>query len=249
MKSANPESAVVVAASNEVAAPAPNVAAMLDAVIKGGVSNENVAALEKLVGLYERMQDRDAEKSFNVAFVALQAELPTIVASSVIPNRGKYEKFEDVMRQIAPLLQKHGFSVSFSMDFKENRILETCHLAHVGGHSRSNSFAVRSGKADSETQADCKAATTAKRNALLNALNIVIRQDCLNEENDATMEGDPNAKISTEQADQLEHRVKMTNSDVAKFLVYAGADKFSNILQSKYDMLDASLKRREGSGR
>lgn len=249
MKSANQESALVVTTPTEITAPAPNVAAMLDAVIKGGVSNENVAALEKLVGLYERMQDRDAEKSFNVAFVALQVDLPTIVASSIIPNRGKYEKFEDVMRQVGPLLQKHGFSVSFSMDFKENRILETCHLAHVGGHSRSNSFAVRSGKADSETQADCKAATTAKRNALLNALNIVIRQDCLNEENDAAIEGDPNAKISAQQADQLEHRVAMTNSDKAAFLKYAGADKFSNILASKYDALDTSLKRKESAGR
>lgn len=250
MKSANQETALVAAAPSEIAVvPAPNVAAMLDAVIKGGVSNENVAALEKLVGLYERMQDRDSEKSFNVAFVALQADLPTIVASSVIPNRGKYEKFEDVMRQVGPLLQKHGFSVSFSMDFKENRILETCHLAHVGGHSRSNSFAVRSGKADSETQADCKAATTAKRNALLNALNIVIRQDCLNEENDAGIEGDPNAKISAEQADQLEHRVTMTNSDKVAFLKYAGADKFSNILASKYDTLDQSLQRKEKAGR
>lgn len=250
MKSANQETALVAAAPTEMAVvPAPNVAAMLDAVIKGGVSNENVAALEKLVGLYERMQDRDSEKSFNVAFVALQADLPTIVASSVIPNRGKYEKFEDVMRQVGPLLQKHGFSVSFSMDFKENRILETCHLAHVGGHSRSNSFAVRSGKADSETQADCKAATTAKRNALLNALNIVIRQDCLNEENDAGIEGDPNAKISTKQADQLEHRVALTNSDKAAFLKYAGADKFSNILASKYDTLDQSLQRKEKAGR
>ena len=77
---------------------------------------------------------------------------------------------------------RNGFSVDFTMDYKDGRIIETCHLRHTGGHSKSNSFGVRVGKADTDTQADCKAATTAKRNALLNCLNIVIRQDALQDE-------------------------------------------------------------------
>lgn len=220
-----------------------NVACMLHAVIEKGVTAENVNALEKLVGLYERMQERDAEKAFAAAFVALQAEMPTIVASSVIPNRGKYERFEDLMEVVRPLLTKHGFVATFSMDFKENRILETCHLTHVSGHSRQNTFAVRaSGKADSETQADCKAATTAKRNALCNALNIVIRQDCLNEENDPRSEGAP---ITGEQAFELERRVAETNSNREAFLKLAGAATFKEILSGKYPILDGLLKRKE----
>lgn len=224
----------------------PTVADMLQAVVERGITNENVAALEKLTDLYERMQARDAEKAFATAFNALQSEMPTIVASSVIPNRGKYERFEDVMRQIGPLLARHGFTVSFSMDFKENRVLEACHLTHVGGFTRTNSFAVRvSGKADSETQADCKAATTAKRNALCNALNIVIRQDCLNEEDDAGMEGDPNDFVTKEQAGELEHRAKLTNSNIPAFLKCAGATKFSDIPANRYDELDRMLTRKE----
>jgi len=228
----------------EVAAPAqPTVAEMLHAVIKSGVTSENAGALEKIAALYERMEDKRAEREFAAAFTALQAEIPVIVASSIIPNRGKYERFEDVMRQISPLLTKHGFNVSFSMDFKENRVLETCHLTHVGGHTRSNSFAVRvSGKADSETQADCKAATTAKRNALLNALNIVIRQDCLTEEHDAAIEG---GAVTEEQADELERRVALTNSDRTAFLKFAGASKFSEIPASKYQILDQFLTKKE----
>ena len=38
--------------------------------------------------------------------------------------------------KIGPLLTKHGFTVSFSQDFKQNRILETCTLAHAAGRSR-----------------------------------------------------------------------------------------------------------------
>jgi hypothetical protein len=222
---------------------------MLQAVIEKGVTQENVAAVGEIVKLYERMQEKDAEKEFNRAFVALQSELPAIVATTVIPNRGKYEKFEDVMKVVGPLLGKHGFTVSFSMDFKENRIIETCCLKHIGGHSQSNSFAVRSGKADSDTQADCKAATTAKRNALLNALNIVIRQDVLNSEDDAGIEDDPNDKVTPEQAEELERRAQLTNSNIAAFLKYAQADKFANIPARNYGMLDEMLTRKERSGR
>lgn len=226
--------------------PQPTVADMLQAVVERGITNENVAALEKLTDLYERMQARDAEKAFATAFNKLQSELPTIVASSVIPNRGKYERFEDVMRQIGPVLHRNGFTVSFSMDFKENRILETCHLTHVGGFTRTNSFAVRvSGKADSETQADCKAATTAKRNALLNCLNIVIRQDCFQDDSDAAMEGDPSAFVTAEQAEELERRVQLTNSNVAAFLSLAGAKKFAEIPANRYAELDGLLRRKE----
>lgn len=212
---------------------------VFQAVIDKQISPENVAVMRELLAM-------SAERKFAEAFSALQADLPTIVATSIIPNRGKYERFEDVMRQIGPALTKHGFSVSFSNDFKENRILETCHLTHIGGHTRSNSFAVRVGKGDSDTQADCKAATTAKRNALCNALNIVIRQDVLDEEHDATIEGDPNAFVTPEIADEIERRVKLTNSNVPAFLQFAGAKKFAEIPANRYAEIDAMLRIKEG---
>ena len=218
----------------------------LQAIVERGVTPESVEAFQKLVIF---MEDRKAQQEFTAAFVKLQKALPTITASTPIPNRGKYERFEDVMRVVGPLLSEHGFSVSFSNDFKDNRILQTCHLSHVGGATRSNTFAVRVGRGDSETQADCKAATTAKRNALLNALNIVIRQDYLNEENDAGMEGDPNAKVTAAQATELEHRVKMTNSNVTAFLAVAKAKTFAEIPANRYAELDSMLRRKEGQGR
>lgn len=206
------------------------------AVTSGTVKAEHIAVMKELLAM-------DAERKFNAAFVALQADMPVIVASSVIPNRGKYERFEDIMSKISPLLTRHGFTVSFSQDFKENRILEICTLSHAAGHSRSNSFAVRAGgRADSDTQADCKASTTAKRNALCNALNIVIRQDCMTEEHDAAIIG---GNVSEDQADELERRVKETNSDVAAFLKFAGAKKFAEIPASRYDDLDTLLAKKE----
>ena len=236
------DSQITVAPSGQLTLATDPVASMLQKMVDGGITKDNVEALTKLADLYERMQQKDAEKQFAAAFVALQSDLPVIEAQTVIPNRGKYEKFEDVMHVVGPLLTKHGFSVSFSMDFKENRILETCHLQHVAGVVKSNSFAVRSGKADSDTQADCKAATTAKRNALLNCLNIVIRQDALqNEEGDATLDGAP---VTFEQAETLRELVKETKSDEPAFLKWAGASKFEEIAASKYDRVFSALQKK-----
>jgi ERF superfamily len=249
MKTQPQELALAQPNGGAVARIAPTPAEMMQAMIEKGVTQENVAAFKELVILSEHMEDRNAQRAFNAAFVALQAELPTIVAQTVIPNRGKYEKFEDIMKVLQPFLDKHGFSVSFSMDFRDNRILETCILRHVGGHSQSNSFAVRTRKADTETQADCMAATTAKRNALCNALNIVIRQDCLNSEDDAGIVGDVDTKITEEQAFELERRCHDSESNVPAFLKFAQADSFKDIMASKYSELDALLSRKEKRGR
>lgn len=237
-------------------APAPTVASMLQAVIQGGVSNENVAALEKLVGLYERMQDRDAEKAFAGAFVALQAEMPNIRAVKPVPGndgttRYTYAPYEDIMEQVSPLLKKHGFTVMFSTDFKEGRLIKTCTLQHIGGHSKSNSFAVRIGSGPpkaTECQADGAASTYAKRFALCDALNIVCDKDT-----DARAEGAP---ISSDQAKVIISRVaglKLTPTKELKLLEWVGVkvdgqpfiEDYQRIMSSKMPALDKWLTEQE----
>jgi hypothetical protein len=226
----------------------PPVAQMIQSLIEKGVTGETVTVMERLVTLYEHMEVRNAEKQFNEAFVRLQQELPVIVAQTVIPNRGKYERFEDVMAKVGPVLTKHGFSVSFSQDVSESRIIETCHLRHVGGHSQANSFAVRTGKADTETQADCKAATTAKRNALLNALNIVIRQDVLSGEEgeDASLEG---AFIDSVRVQYLKEQLADTGGSLEKLLEMAGAAKLEEVTNGVYPVLVRSIEMKKKAKR
>jgi len=228
-----------------VAPPVPTVGEMLHAVIKGGVTGESVAAVKELVGLYRDMQKDDAAKGFAVAFVALQSEMPRVQATAIIPTtdgtvRSRFAPYEEIMRQVAPLLQKHGFTVTFTMDFREGRLIQTCTLQHIGGHEKSNSFAVRIGSGppkSSETQADGAAATYAKRYALCSALNIVVDVDT-----DARAEGET---ISQEQAMELSRRVTETISDVQKFLKFAGAGSFARISRSKYPILSEYLTRKE----
>src|ERR1041385_895684 len=87
----------------------PTVGQMLAAIIEKGVTSDSVAAVEQLVKLYERMEDRNAEKAFAAAFVALQADVPKVQATKAVPNndgtvRYRFAPFEDLMEQVAPIL-------------------------------------------------------------------------------------------------------------------------------------------------
>jgi hypothetical protein len=226
-----------------------NPAEMMQAMVQKGITAENVAAFTELVKLSEHMEDRNSEREFAKAFNALQSEMPKVQARKVVPNRDgtpryKFASFEEIMEQVSPIAQKNGFSISFSMKFGDGRIIQTCILQHIGGHRQSNDFAVRIGggpPGSNEAQADGAASTYAKRFALCNALNIVIETD-----DDARTEGAP---ITPDQAFELERRVGETNSDSAAFLKLAGAAKFSEIVSTKYDMLDQLLKKKEQRGR
>jgi len=245
LAAAKPEMAMAKVIARQV----PSVPEMLQAVIERGVTGDNVAALEKMVDLYERMQAKEAEKAFAVAFVGLQAEMPRVKATGIIPGnsgsvRSTFAPYEEIMKQVAPLLQKHGFTVDFSTDYSAPpevaRIIKTCTLTHVGGHKKSNHFAVRIGAGPpkaSEAQSDGAAGTFAKRMALCDALNIVVERDT-----DARVEGGP---VTAEVAFDLERRVGELNINKAAFLKYAGATTFAEIPEAKYAFLDEYLQRYE----
>lgn len=218
---------------------------MLQSVIDKGISQENVAAFEKLVDLHVKMQDRAAEQEFARAFVALQGEMPAIKAMRPVPNndgsvRYKFAPFESIMEQVSPHLQRHGFTVSFSTDYAENRLVKICTLQHISGHSKQTRFAVRIGKGppgSNETQADGAASTYAKRYAFCEMLNITIDRD-----KDANADGDC---ISPEQADSLRQRVYDVKADEERFLKYAQAASYEEIPSSMYVQLDQMLRQKE----
>ena len=238
--------------SNELAKiEEPSIGGMLQAVIKQGITSENVAALRELCTLYRENQADVARQAFAAAFVALQRDTPRIKATEIVRNndgteRYKFAPYEKIMPQVQPLLDKHGFGVAFDSDVSEGRITSICTLTHIGGHSKTNRFSVRVSKPPgaSEAQADGSTGTYAKRFALCNALNIVIEHDL--DGDDARLLG---AVITAERAKELRNRVADTDTSEAKFLAFAGATTFEEIFDSKYSELDKFLSKKEAAMR
>lgn len=218
---------------------------MLQGLLKAGITPESVGVAERLMGLYERMQEKDAERKFATAFVNLQADMPAIQASRPVPNndgtiRYKFAPYEDIMAAVKPVLEKHGFTLTFSMDIKEQRVIQTCTLQHIGGHKRSNNFMARIGRGppgSSEAQGDGAASTYAKRFALCDCLNISIERD-----GDARAEGE---FIGADQIQYLREQLVETQSPEAAFFKLAGVSKFEEIGTEKYDILVRALESRK----
>ncbi len=222
----------------------PSVALMLQKVIEGGITADNVAALESLVGLYDRMQAKNAEREFAADLVALQGDTIRVQATKSVDvkngvPRYTFAPYEEIMRIVQPMLTRHGFSVTFDTKIEGDRLYSVCTLTHKAGHSRSNQFAVRftTPPGSSSAQGDMSTKSYAKRGALCDALNISIEHD-----DDARMIGKP---IGQALALDLEDRVRKVGADENAFLKYAGAKTYAEIPEERWPVLDELLKRKE----
>lgn len=103
------------------------------------------AKLRELISLQEHILDRNAESEFWAAFSQMQGELPTIDEDGAIKVdgviRSRYSTNENLQETIRPILQKHGFALSFRNQTKENGLVcVTGILAHRGGHKEQDTF-------------------------------------------------------------------------------------------------------------
>ena len=208
-----------------------SVPALMNAIVSQGVTEQTVGVMKELVAL-KRDMDKDASRiAFNRAFVALQRDLKPVQATRNLAGRSLYANFDDLMDEIQPLLEKHGFCISFGRgEEKVGFLTATCSLIHQDGWERSNDFTVPSEQArggNSAAQTTGGSFSFAKRYAMCALLNIVVTL----KDQDARMLGEP---ITEDEAADLERRVAATGRDSKKFLAIAGADSFASIRRAGY---------------
>jgi len=99
----------------------------------------DVAKMERLLAMHERITGLNAEKQFNEAMRAAQEEMPKVVRdASNESTRSRYARLETVSKAMGPVIAKHGFSMSFGTADcpREGSERIVCIVSHVGGHSR-----------------------------------------------------------------------------------------------------------------
>ena len=142
----------------------------------------NAEALEKLVGLKERLDAKEAEKTFNAAFSRFQGSIGVIVGrkegsktkAGVVAF--KYAPIEQIMEVIRSPLAACGLSVSFDGGLTDKIRKTTCTVTHVDGHSKSASFESERSEGTSlmsNLQKESSTVSHHKRYALNMVLNIV----------------------------------------------------------------------------
>lgn len=146
-------------------------------------STVDVAKLQALLAMQERMEDRQAERAFAKALSIVQAELQQVERDGTVDlggGKGSYAfaRMEDIDRVLRPIYSRHGFSISFDRTPREKEgggVVVTGTLSHEAGHSRTASFSVPldSGPGRSNIQAHGSSDTYAKRYIIEGFFNIV----------------------------------------------------------------------------
>lgn len=156
-----------------------NVSALI-ATIERVATNESVDVekMNALLDMQERILTRNAMVAFNAAMAEMQSDIPVIAKGGAIvvngQERSKYAKFDDIMRVIKPVLQHHGFAVSFRTESGEGFIRVTGILMHREGHREETSMALPLDNSGSKNTVQAIGSSTsyAKRYVICALLNI-----------------------------------------------------------------------------
>ncbi len=217
------------------AAPAP---ADLLQVIAQAVADPrcDVAKMEKLLDMYERIQSEQRKTAFVAALTRVQAKLPQVRKDGRIvvngQERSRYARLEDIHTVVQPVLAEEGFALSFDEEAHtadETRFIAI--LSHRDGHSevKRRTFptdkAAIGQKGPVRTPIQDAGSTTsyARRHLIKMHLNIV--------EKDEDNDGNDTKRISDDQAKDIEATIEEVNMNRNRFLVYMGVGDVKDILE------------------
>ena len=192
----------------------------------------DIAKLEKMLDMQERILDRNAKQAFAAAMASMQAEMPEVVErgkiTAALKNGGRinsaFATFEDINAATRPILEKYGFAVTFRVKQSEGAIKVTAVLSHREGHSEQTEIILPSDTSGSKNAVQAIGSTVSygKRYTMSALLNIVTR----GEDDDAN--GAVKVKlVSPFQARQLSALYHKADEETQEWLIenYGSASK------------------------
>lgn len=201
--------------------------------------NVDVAKLEKLLDMQERIMAKQAEIDFNEALARISKLMPRIVKGGKVEYKDKdtkkleeafkFARYEDIDKVVRPLLEAEGFSLSFDTVMKDGGgVVITGTLSHKSGHKKTASLPLALDTSGGKNNIQAMGSTTSygRRYTMCMLLNIVT----VGEDDDGT-----GAEFVTlEQAAELDTEARETGSDIPKLLAFAGASSFQEIPLKNY---------------
>jgi len=140
----------------------------------------DISLIEKLIDLKMKVDQQKAEVEIRKAIANFQGEMPIVAKTKVVHNRDgslryKYAPIDEIVKISAPILAKHGLSVTIDTQFNEHNVVVTAIVQHIHGGERKSSFIIPIMKSDymNDAQAVASALTYAKRYAYCNVLGIM----------------------------------------------------------------------------
>lgn len=220
----------------------------------------DVEKMRALLDMQERIEGRDAQKAFTIAFNALQAELPVINRDGKIDHSAegssgttrsgrralqtKYATYPNLNRVVGPLLKKHGFTFSTIMEpDPSGAMVAASTLEHVAGHSRTTHFRVTADASGGKNnqQGWGSSQQYGMRYNMIALLNIVTEA-----REDADNDGfpPPAGPVSPDQLKILIEMADDAGADKRKFCELFGVEGIAQIPSDKFEEAKKQLQRK-----
>lgn len=144
----------------------------------------DVAKMERLIAMQERILQHQARSAFTRAFTRMQAELPEIDERGQIIVKGQlrstYAKLEDIHKVITPILTRHGFAIRHRTEWPADKagiIRIVGVLCHEDGHSEESAFEAQADTSEYRSAIQSMGSTVSygRRYTTMDLLNIVTR--------------------------------------------------------------------------
>ncbi|MDR5897686.1 ERF family protein [Halomonas vilamensis] len=199
----------------------------------------DIDKMERLLQMQERVMDRQAMMAYSAAMAAMQTELPSIEERGKT-NNGFYATLEDIVDTVRPIMQKHGFAVSFRIQTQERGIQITGVLMHKDGHREETSMLLPADVSGNKNAVQAFGSSTSygKRYVLCALLNITTRG-----QDDNGNAGGGVKLVTPFQAGQIQRLISQCPATTQEWFggKYGSAVQ---VPQSDFDKLRASLAKR-----
>jgi len=149
--------------------------AMLSQAVDKGAS---VETMERLLDMRRELKQERAREMFFASLADFQADCPVIKKDKDVMVKGtkrySYAPLESIIKQVGPILQKHGFSYTFKTVPGSDEVKICCDAYHIGGYAQDSCFSIPidQGSFMSDAQKAGSASTFAKRYAFCNVFGI-----------------------------------------------------------------------------
>lgn len=206
-----------------------------------------VDAMEKLLAMKERAEDRQAKSMYADAMAELQAELPPIGKHGEIIVKGvlrsKYALIEDIDEIVKPLMAKYGFSYSQSIVAVADGMRQyEGKLLHRGGHSETRTVFLPLDKSDFRSLVQSEGSTNSYAKRQLYKAHFNFTEVGIDDDGSGQgVEG-----ISDDEYKDLNAKLDETKVNIPKFCEYFDIAKVSDLRKSDlsraYEMIERKKK-------
>lgn len=147
--------------ANEVAIKQPSESMAIMQVIERVAMNPNadIAKLQQMLDMQERVLNRNARMAYDAAMAKMQPELPEVEKLAEGHN-SKYAKFDKILSAIKPSLKNHGFSITHRVKVENSLIHITAVLSHRDGHREETTLVLPPDKTGGKNEVQAVASST-----------------------------------------------------------------------------------------